>query len=166
MATVLITGTAAVDKMLDEYAPGPRQNLERRAVRAGGHVVQAALKAVAAESQVPHSFTKVPAPKVSTHGDVGQEVYAVVRPKSPLFNIFEPGAGAHEISGSFLFGPVGQAGWDPAGRKRPDTFAAHGSVRHPGFRARPILPRAAAQSAAEAQAAMAAIILGQAGGSE
>lgn len=163
MAAVEITGTAAVQKMLDQYAPGPEQNLARRAVRAGGHVVQAELKAVAASSDVPRSFTKVPAPKVSTHGGVGQEVYAIVRPKSPLFNIFEPGAGPHEIapkSGGLLFGQVGQGSWDPAGRKRPDTFAARRPVRHPGMKARPILARAAAAAASAAQEAMAAVILG------
>jgi len=164
MATVLITGLPAVDKMLDEYAPGARQNLERRAVRAGGHVVQAALKSVAAEGGVPHSFQKVPAPKVSTHGDIGQEVFAIVRPKSPLFNIFEPGARSHDISGDLMGGPAGSGSWDATGRKRPADFAARGSVRHPGMRARPILPRAAAMSAAGAQTAMAAIILGQASG--
>lgn len=158
---VEITGGPAVQKMLDEYAPGPRQNLERRAVRAGGHVMQAALKAVAATGDVPHSFMKVPAPKVSTHGGVGQEIYAVVRPKSPLFNIFEPGAGSHDISGEFLGGPAGGGSWTSEGRKRPANFAARGRVRHPGMKARPILPRAAAMAGSEAMAAMAAVIFGQ-----
>jgi hypothetical protein len=187
MTSVAITGAEGVEKMLDEYAPRARQNLERRAVRAGGKVIQAELKSLAAGVH-PHSFTKVPAPKVSTHGEAGMEVFTVVRPKSPLFNILEPGAKGHTISPGEVGGnssrpsrptatkarssgrralagrPGGSVWPEPhsdAGRKRGTTFFSARPVQHPGTKGLGMLPRAVAAAGGAAQDAMAAVIFGQ-----
>jgi hypothetical protein len=121
-------------------------------VRAAAKPMQSALKSVAAGADVPRSFQNVPAAKVSTRGgSSGREVEARVRPKSPLFNIFEPGAGEHSIEGALLAGPEGGSSWTSAGRKRPAVFAARGRVRHPGMAARSILPAAFARGAPEAE---------------
>ncbi|HZV26448.1 MAG TPA: hypothetical protein VFG00_09160, partial [Acidothermaceae bacterium] len=126
---VRVVGLPAIMKLLSQYEGQPLQNAMRKAVRAGAKPFQASLKAVAASSRVPRSFQKVPAAKVTTHGGSGRSVEAYVRPKSPLFNSFEPGAGAHTISpgaGGLLGGPAGGDGWTTAGRKRPAAFAARG----------------------------------------
>lgn len=162
MASVRITGAEEITKVLDGLDGRDRQNLLRRAVRAGSKPFQAALSAnAAARSDVPKSFRKVPAAKVSASMRRGGDIVAVVRPKSPLFNIFQPGAGEHDIAGDFMFGQVGSATWEPAGRKRPDTFAAHGSVRHPGLKARDMLGPAFAVGHAAASKAFADVIFGR-----
>ncbi|MHB8459113.1 MAG: hypothetical protein ACYDAK_05325 [Candidatus Limnocylindrales bacterium] len=142
---VRVVGVAPIMRMLEQFEGQPLQNAMRRAVRAGAKPFQATLKSVAASSSVPRSFQKVPAPKVTTHGGSGRSIEAYVRPKSPLFNIFEPGAGVHTISpgsAGVLGGPAGPGGWSTAGRKRPGDFFSRGPVSHPGMRARPILPAA------------------------
>lgn len=73
-------------------------NRLRRGVYAGAKVFQAALKVEAAaepSGNLPHSFTKVRAPRRSTSGGA---FWAWTRPVSPLFNIFEPGARPHQIA--------------------------------------------------------------------
>jgi hypothetical protein len=162
--SVSVEGVADVQKMLERYSAREMQNRERRAVRASAKPFQAALKAVAASSNVPHSFTKVPAAKVSAH--VGADVEARVRPKSPLFNIFEPGAGGHDIAGGafsgqgggLLAGPAGGSTWTSEGRKRQGAFFARGHVRHPGMKARPIRPAAFARGRAQAMQEIARVM--------
>jgi hypothetical protein len=162
MTAVLITGADEILKVLDGLDGKDRQNTERRAVRAAAKPFQASLKSAAASADVPRSFQKVPAAKISTHGGAsGRAVVAKVRPSSPLFNIFQPGAGAPQIAPKApprQFGQVGSGSWDPAGRKRPDTFAAHGPVRHPGLAARDILGPAFAEAEAAAMQAFEAVI--------
>ena len=104
----------------------------------------------------------MPAPKVSTRGGAsGREIVARVRPRSPLFNIFEPGAKGHTIAprrAAALAGPAGSAAWDRVGRKRGAAFFSRGPVSHPGMRARPILAAAFARGVNAAEQAMAAAI--------
>lgn len=167
MATIAISGIQAIQKALEQLDGKDRQNTLRRAVRAATKPFIAEMKAVASAADVPRSFQKIPAAKVSTQrGASGREVGATVRPKSPLFNILEPGAKRHDMSGDFLFGQVGSSGWDPQGRKRGDTFAAHGTVHHPGLASRDIIGPSFAGAQAAASKALADVILGQAGSGE
>lgn len=150
MTTVSVTGIAAIQKTLDALDGRDRQNTLRRAVRAATKPLAAAMREVAAASDVPRSFQKIPAAKVSTRrGAGGRSVGANVRPKSPLFNIFEPGAGPHGISAAGGMLANEQAG-----------FFARGRVQHPGMAARPITPRAFQAGAAAASKALADAILG------
>ena len=171
MTAIHLEGLPQVRKMIDSVSGRELQNRQRRAVRAAAKPMQAALKVQAATPGHPRSFTKVPAAKVTTRGGTsGRDVEAYVRPRSPLFNIFEPGAGAHTIApGSSvtsrpgrtggkarkaaLAGPAGSGSWDKTGRKRPAAFFARGPVSHPGFAARPILPAAFAAGEAAAMTA-------------
>jgi len=162
MATIVaIQGGDKVRRMLDGFTGQKLQNRLRRAIRAGAKPFQAGLKAAASSEptgNLPHSFTKVPAAKVSASRRRGGTIVGRVRPKSPLFNIFEPGAGAHEISGAVLGGPSGSGGWTAAGRKRRGAFVAHGRVRHPGMKARPILPTAFSSRVRDAQQEVARVL--------
>jgi hypothetical protein len=189
MGVYAVEGGDEVRRMLDRYQGREMQNALRRAVRAGGKVMQASLKVAAAaepSGNVPDSFKKVPAPKVSTRGGLsGRDIVAKVRPKSPLFNIFEPGAGPHDIApGAFvtgragrtggihigrsgqmvgarkplLAGPAGGSSWDPVGRKRGGRFFAKRTVHHPGMKSREILPSAFAAGRPAAQLAIAEAI--------
>lgn len=168
ITAVHLEGLPAVRKMLDQFEGQQLQNKMRVAVRAGLKPFQTQLKFEGDTPGHPHSFTKVPAGKVSTHGgESGRAIEGSVRPSSPLLNIFEPGAGAHTIApGSSvtgrpgrkggkprkaaLAGPAGGSGWDNVGRKRKGAFFSRGPVRHPGMSARPIIP--AAFAAAEGAA--------------
>ena len=168
MSTIIrVTGAPAIERRLDELAGPGLANRLRRGVRAGAKPFQAALKEVAAESDVPRSFQKVPAAKVSTHGGAsGRDVVARVRPKSPLFNIFEPGAKGHTIAPrrtGRLGGPAGGSSWDATGRKRSADFFSAGPVEHPGMAARPILPQAFARGQAAAMDAFASVVFGAPG---
>jgi hypothetical protein len=150
---VHLEGLPQVRKMLDQFEGQQLQNKMRVAVRAGLKSFQKTLAFEGDTPGHPHSFTKVPAGKVTTHGGAsGREIEGSVRPKSPLFNIFEPGARGHTIAPKkgILAGPAGSGGWDAKGRKRKAAFFARGPVSHPGMSARPILP--AAFSAGESAA--------------
>jgi hypothetical protein len=188
MNEIIVSGIPELQKVLDQLDGGDRQNLLRRAVRAATKPFIADMKEVAASSDVPRSFRKIPAARVSTQrGASGREVGATVRPKSPLFNIFEPGASTHTIGGGVerqeragggragekvrvrggrgkrvLGGPIGGAAWEAVGRKRPSDFFATGPVRHPGFKGRDIVARSFSMGEAAASAALAAVILGSA----
>jgi hypothetical protein len=188
MGVYAVEGGDEVRRMIDRYQGREMQNALRRAVRAGGKVMQASLKVAAAaepSGNVPDSFKKVPAPKVSTRGGIsGRDIVAKVRPKSPLFNIFEPGAEPHDIAPGkvhrehsvrgkkgryagpgavtrtgpgFLAGPAAdsQGSWDPVGRKRGGGFFARRTVHHPGMSSREILPSAFQAGRTAAQLAIA-----------
>ena len=149
MAGMVFIKVVGLDEVIDaihKLTPAEQSNAYRRAVRAGGKVFQAGLKDTARSmhgggSNVPLSFQKVPAPKVTTRGgDSGMDIESRVRPSSPLFNIFEPGAGGHTIPASpVLKGPAGSGAWDRVGRKRPNDFFSVNAVRHPGLKSRPML---------------------------
>ena len=143
------------------------QNGLRRAVRAAAKPFQQALITVAGSADVPRSFRKVPAARVSTHGGAsGRDVTATVRPKSPLFNIYEPGAKGHTIAprrAGALGGPAGSGSWDNAGRKRGADFFSAGPVEHPGMAAHPILHIAFGMAEGAASAAFADAIFGHPG---
>lgn len=135
----------AVKRMLTWYTSPKLHNRMRRAVYAGAKPFQAGLKEAAASEptgNVPQSFRRVLRPKVSASSRRGGDIVAKVRPASPLFNVFEPGAEAHDIEGSVLGGPAGGSSWSSEGRKRGRAMAARGRVHHPGFKARPLMPTA------------------------
>lgn len=171
-----LEGLPAVRKMLDQFEGQQLQNKMRTAVRAGLKPFQRQLQFEADTPGHPHSFAKITAKGhgtgVSTRGgESGREIYGWVRPNSPLFNIFEPGAKGHTITpgvtgqntsrpsrptGSaghlnyavrkagvpILAGPAGSGSWDAKGRKRKGAFFSRGPVHHPGMSARPMLPAA------------------------
>jgi hypothetical protein len=167
-----IRGLPAVKRMLATVDDRTRQNLERRAVRAAGNIFKPALAAAAASrhgsgaGNVPASFRKVKV-KVSTHGGPsGRDPIARVRPISPLFNIFEPGAGGHTIAPrrkGRLSGAPGGGGWDATGRKRGRGFYARGPVHHPGFASRALLAGVFSATVDRAETAATNIIFGHAG---
>lgn len=165
MTTITITGVDGIMAVLEQLDGKDRQNLERRAVRAASKPFIAAFKEVAASHQsvVPASFLKVPAAKVSASMRRGGSIMATVRPKSPLFNIFEPGAKRHTIAprrGAVMGGPAGSSAWDSKGRKRSSDFFSSGPVEHPGMGSRAITPAAFALGEPAAMDAFTAVILG------
>jgi hypothetical protein len=157
--SIEIDGIPEAQRKVSWYSDKELFNRLRRSVRAGGKVMQGTLKAAAASEptgNVPDTFRKVLAPKVSASRRRGGEIVASVRPKSPLFNIFEPGAGAHEIEGPLLTNFEQRRTWGPESKSGP--FFARGRVRHPGFRKRPIAPTAFAAGKPGAQMAIARIL--------
>ena len=186
ITAVHLEGLPQVRAMLHQFEGQELQNKMRKAVRTGLKPFQRTLAFEGDTPGHPHSFTKVPAGKVTTRGgESGRSIEGYVRPKSPLFNIFEVGAASHAIGGGverqmraggasggkrnvkvrggrrtslMLSGPQGSASWDPGGRKRPAPFFAKGKVTHPGFGARPMLPAAFAAGEQAATDAIAAAI--------
>lgn len=186
-----LRGLPAVRRLLATVDDKERTNRERRAVRAAGNVFKPVLAAAArsrhgsGSGNVPASFSRIRV-RVSSSNRRGRQPTAIIKPRSPLFNIFEPGAGAHQIvpgsaghnssrpsrpTGTHshktgkraLGGPAGQGGWDAVGRKRPGAFFTTKPVRHPGLAARPILPGAFSSGVAPAEAVAIAIIFGRPG---
>ena len=187
---VSVVGLGPLMKLLGQYEGQPLQNAMRRAIRAGAKPFQASLKAVAAERHAPRSFQMVPV-KVTTHGGAGRQIEAYVRPRSPLFNILEPGAKRHVITpgekgfnsyrssrpyptkarktgGRALAGQAGGSVWpsdhSQPGRKRPVDFFSTGPVTHPGLKGRGMLPAAFAMGEPASVDAMANVIFGLTGG--
>jgi hypothetical protein len=163
-----LRGMPEVKKMLASVDDRERQNRERRAVRAASAPLRAGLKDTAASEptgNVPKSFQRVRT-RVSASARRGGEVVAFTKPRSALFNIFEPGAGEHTIApkGKPLAGYGGGFGfWTQGSRKRSKSFFSRKAVRHPGMTARPILPTAFEGNVAKAEAAAVAVIFGTGG---
>lgn len=190
-SVVAIKGLPAIRKRLDELDGKDRQNLERRAVRAGAKPIAEALKSIAAASRVPRSFSSASPAKmvrVSASMRSGNTVHALVRPPSPLFNILQPGATSHTIkprqSGLYLSrkgtnqrakklsvvsrqhpgilaGPAGKGGWDETGRKRKAAFFSRNPVQHPGLKGTDLLGPALESGRAESMQAIARVMFGQ-----
>jgi hypothetical protein len=162
-AVVSFYGLAETRKMLAEYDDKELANKMRRAARAGIGEFRTELRAEASAGEYPHSFRKTKTRTTTRGGASGREIEAYVRPSSPLFNIFEPGAGEHTIApknASALAGPAGGGSWTNEGRKRPAPFFARGPVRHPGMKARPLLARTFNARVARAEDAVANAIFG------
>jgi hypothetical protein len=189
-----IRGLAATRKMLATVDDKERFNRERRAVRAAGNIFKPALASSArahhgGAGNVPASFAKVRV-KVSSSNRRGRMPTAIIRPTSPLFNIFEPGAAAHTIEPGrkgrnssrpsrptgtkahktgkrAIAGPVAAnpGVWDPVGRKRNQGFFATHAVRHPGMSSRALLPGVFSAEVGRAEEVAANIIFGLAPGS-
>lgn len=164
--TIRFVGMDRVKAMLAKFDARSMNNRLRRGARAGAAEFRTELRSEGAGSQFPHSFRKTKSSS-STHGGAGQEIEARVRPASPLFNIFGPGAGQHTITptAGALFGSAGSTGWDPVGRKRRGVFASRKPVRHPGMASRPLLEPSFNARQARAQDAIAAAIFGDNSGS-
>lgn len=168
MSAVLdIRGLPETQKMLDEFSDREIQNKLRRAARAGIAEFRTDLRAVARSGDYPRSFSKTKTKTTTRGGASGHDIEAYVRPSSPLFNIFEPGAGEHEIAprrGLVLAAHEGEGSWTSEGRKRGAAFFARGPVSHPGMKARPILPVAFARGLSRAETSVANAIFGQTSG--
>lgn len=161
MANVEVRGADKVIRMLSWYDGRELHNRLRRAVRAAAKPIQGGLKSAAASEptgNVPDTFTKVPAAKVSSSARLGGDIVARIRPKSPLFNIFEPGADAHEIAPGAKGRMVGGLSGPGGQRWRGRSFYARGRVRHPGMKARPIAPTAFASKRRSAEEAAARVL--------
>lgn len=162
-AIIDVRGVPGALKALDRYDGKELQNRLRRGARAGIAQFRDELRAEArARSDLPRSFSKTKTKTTTRGGASGRDIQASVRPKSPLFNIFEPGAGEHTIAprATVLGGPAGDASWTAEGRKRPAGFFSTKPVRHPGMAARPLLPSAFSRRASRAEDAIAAAIFG------
>lgn len=164
-----LRGLPEVRKLLASVDDRERFNRERRAVRAAGNVFKPALAASArshhgGSENVPASFARVRV-KVSASNRRGRMPTAIIRPASALFNIFEPGARAHDIApkAGLMGGPAGSGGWSKEGRKRRGAFAARGTVHHPGMSSRALLPGVFNAEVGRAERAAADIIFGRAG---
>lgn len=159
MTGISLTGVPEIKAALERLDGKDRRNTLRRAVRAGAKPFRAAMAQVAAAEGLPRSFQKVPAPKVTTHGSSQGSIEANVRPATPLFSIFEPGAGPHPIaprSGAFLSNQADGAS------SRDAAFFARGPVQHPGIASRAIAPRAFALAEPAAMTAFAEVVAGAA----
>lgn len=167
--TVDLRGLPEVRRMLASVDDKERRNRERRAVRAAAKPFNTGLKAAAASEptgNVPKSFQRV-GTRVSASARREGEIVAIVKPKSALFNIFEPGAGPHMIAPhhGLLAGYGGGFGfWTQGSRKRARNFVSRRAVRHPGMKARPLLPTAFAGNVEKASDAATAVIFGRSAG--
>jgi hypothetical protein len=167
---VRLEGMTKVKAMLGRYDDQAMQNRVRKAARAGIAVFRPALRAEAAsrfgasgDAHVPASFRKTKTRTSTRGGASGRDIVASVRPSSPLFNIFEPGASPHTIAprgGKGLGGPAGPGGWTSEGRKRPRRFGSRRAVQHPGMSSRAMLPGVFAEHLSRAEDAVAAAIFG------
>lgn len=166
MATLDLRGLPETKAMLEQFVGRELVNRMRRAVRAGGNEFKSELADTAASEptgNLPKTFQKVRV-RVSSSMRRGGVPTAIVRPASPLFNIFEPGAQAHRITPGIRLrnsarpsrpsGTSGGANFNVTRRGRPvlggpagarwrgAAFFSLTEVRHPGMQARPILPTA------------------------
>jgi hypothetical protein len=182
--TVSIDGLPEAKRRLEGLTGRQMQAKLKRAVRAGAKPMQASLKAAAASQpngHLPHTFKRVPAAKVSASMRRGGEIVASVKPKSALWNIFEPGAEEHEIEAGIRgrnsarasrpSGTVGGLNFNVtfagvpvlAGRGgkrwRKRGFFARGKVKHPGMSSRSIRRVAFAAGKPAAQLAIARVLL-------
>lgn len=140
-------------RMLARYEHREMIKRLRRGTRAGAAVYRVGLRARAkSDPLIPDSFAKTRSKSGVRFGDIRSEV----GPKSPLFSIFEGGAGSHDIeprSGSLLIGPAGD-------RWRGRAFAAR-RVRHPGMRARPLAAPVFRDREGAAKKAVAVAVFGE-----
>lgn len=145
MATVVVKGADEAQKLLRSLSGRELQNRTRRGTRAGAAVFRTAVRAAArSRSDLPDSFART-----ATRGH-RSPVGTSTGPTSPLLNIFEGGAGAHEIGGA------GQVLVN-----READFFARGPVHHPGMDARPLIGPVFDDKEDEAtEAAMATIMAG------
>lgn len=164
MATIVdVRGVPGALRALDRYDGKELQNRLRRGARAGAAQFRDELRAEAkARSDLPRSFSRTKTKTTTRGGRSGRDIQVSVRPKSPLFNIFEPGAGQHTIpaGAAGLGGPAGESGWTSEGRKRPADFFSRSAVSHPGMEARPLLPAVFARRVGRAEDAIAEAIFG------
>jgi len=126
-----VQGLPETKRLLAELDERQLQNRMRRALRAGAKVMRQELRRQAASrSDLPRSFRKT---RTRSHRN---PLGVSVSPKSPLSNIFEPGAPRH--SG----GRAGQLPSNASGeaaRGGEPLFGAWGPVSHPGMAARPLI---------------------------
>jgi hypothetical protein len=165
-AAVTFRGMDRVKAMLKQYDDRSMTNRLRRGTRAGAAEFRAELRSEGAGSQFPLSFRKTKTNSSTRGGLTGRDIEARVRPASPLFNIFGPGASPHTISPGrgVLSGPQGSAGWDSRGRKRRGRFFSRKPVRHPGMASRPLLSPSFAARLGRAQDAVADALFGPGAG--
>lgn len=118
-----IRGTKEARKLLESLSGRELQNRTRRATRRGAAIFREAVRDQArSRSDIPDSFART---ATKAHRN---PVGTSTGPTSPLLNIFEGGAGVHEI------GDRGQ----PLVNRDADFFA-RGPVTHPGMAARPFV---------------------------
>lgn len=127
--TLVVRGTARMQRTLRALEGRELQNRVRRGTRAGAAVMRAELRRQARSGNFPATFAKT-----ATRGH-RTPVGTSTGPSTPLINIFEGGAGAHTIApehGLLLSGKAGT-------RWRDRDFAASEPVHHPGMGARPLI---------------------------
>jgi hypothetical protein len=135
-ATVTIRGGPAIARTLNALGGRELQNRTARATRAGAGVFRKALRSEVKSGVHPKTFRKL---ATRNHR---MPIGTSVGPTSPLINIFEGGAGSHEIAP----GKLQSTGNRPmllSGKGgehyRPRDFAAAMPVTHPGMAARPLI---------------------------
>lgn len=146
--------------MIGKYEGREMHNRLRRGARAGGAVYRTAMRAQArARSDIPDTFART---RTKSSASMRGGIVTRVRPRSPLLNMFEGGAGAHEIApgrlgvGGRKLMLSGKAG----DRWRRSDFAASMPVRHPGMAARPFLAPVFATTTPAAKRAVAVTVFG------
>lgn len=156
--TVSLRGGKEARKMLDSLSGRELQNRVRRGSRRGAAIFRAEVRSRAGSGGIPRSFKKT-----ATRGH-RTPVGTSTGPTSPLLNIFEVGAGRHEIAP----GKLAASGNRPmllSGRAgehyRSSDFAASMPVSHPGMGARPLIaPVFAAKQDEASEAAMNEVLAG------
>lgn len=148
-----------VKRMLAKYEPPEMRRRLRRGVTAGARVYRTGLRSRAkSDPAIPDFFAKTKTKSGVRFGLIKTEV----GPSSPLWNIFEGGAGAHEIApgrlgvagrGLLMSGKAGD-------RWRGRDFVASMPVRHPGMRARPLAGPVFRESERAAKRAVAQTVFG------
>lgn len=118
-----LRGLPEVQRMLGQVQGAKLNNRVRRALTAGSKPIRQEMRRQGARPGFPRTFRKIP--KVARHRN---PLGISVSPWSPLWNIFEHGAKAHDI------GRPGQLLYNPAA-----PFVARGPVHHPGMAARPLV---------------------------
>lgn len=144
-----VRGLPETRKLLRSLSGQQLQNRVRQGTRAGAKVMRTELRSRAASPEFPSSFKKT-----ATRGH-RNPVGTSTGPRSPLINIFEPGAGAHPIGGGGQVLSNFENRRQDAGDYRGGLFFARGPVDHPGMAARPLIgPTFDATKDAAAQAAI------------
>lgn len=124
-STVNVRGKKEAAQLLDSLSGRELRNRTRRGVRSAAKVLRTELRSQArSRGDLPKSFAKT---ATKNHDN---PIATSVGPTSPLLNIFEGGAEAHEIGGT------GQLLHSQQGEP---LFAARGPVKHPGMEARPLI---------------------------
>jgi hypothetical protein len=143
-AVVSLRGAPEARKLLDSLTGRELQNRTRRGVRAGAKVLRTEVRAEAKRRpDLPDSFART---ATRNHRNLSTST----GPTSPLLNIFEVGAGVHQI------GKTGQLLHSQQGEP---LFAARGPVTHPGMDARPLIAPVFARKEEDAGEAAATEIL-------
>lgn len=131
---VALRGGKEAHKLMNSLSGKDLQNRTRRGVRKGAAVGRQTMRSMARDPKYPSAYTAGVAGGGIATRNHRFPIATSVGPTTPLLNLFEPGATAHQVgaTGQVLRGAGGQD-------YRSAPFMARGPVRHPGFPAVPLI---------------------------